>query len=103
MLHVAILSVHDLIIFIITLYGNAVIFHQAICNFSHAWTIKYQETDQVYLSKNVNELVINFTKPNTYKVLASTNCNGYMLSSSHIISIESKWSFTYLYMVYMNI
>ena len=102
MLHVAILSVHDLIIFIITLYSNAVIFHQAICNFSHAWTIKYQETDQVYLSKNVNELVINFTKPNTYKVLASTDCNGYMLSSSHIISIESKWSFTYLYMVYIG-
>ena len=67
-----------------------VIFLQALHNLSHTWTVIDQKTNLVYGSKEGNKLVINFTKPGTYKVLVSINYNGSMFISSHIISVESK-------------
>ena len=64
---------------------------QVILNLMHNWTIIDQKTNQVYVNKKSNKLVIKFFKPGNYKVFASVNYNGSMFSSSYIITVESKY------------
>ena len=63
---------------------------QVIVNLMHNWTIIDEETNQVYVNKESNKLVMKFFKPGNYKVFASVNYNGSIFSSFHIISVESK-------------
>ena len=70
-------------------HHNYVIF-QTIHNLAHNWTIIDQETYQIYASSKSKKLVIRFAKPGAYKLLVLIDYNGSVLSSSYIISVESK-------------